>query len=140
MVTGIDKSQDAVDLANENARLNKLKVTFKQSDWFSALTQQQFDLIVSNPPYIENDNAYLKQGDVRFEPASALTSGVEGLDDIQFIVAKSKQHMTKNAWLAIEHGYNQHLQVSAIFNQHSFTDVRTEYDLNDLPRVTLARL
>ena len=139
LITGVDKSPEAVDLANENARLNKLDVSFKQSDWFSGLAQQQYNLIVSNPPYIETDNLYLKKGDVRFEPASALTSGIEGLDDIQLIIAKSKKHMVNNAWLMIEHGYQQHLQVSAIFNQHGFSEIRTEFDLNGLPRITLAR-
>ena len=90
-VTGIDKNTQAVALAKDNAILHKLEwVDFIQSDWFSAVTHQQFDLIVTNPPYIEDDNQYLQLGDVRFEPSSALTAGPDGLDDIRLIVAQSK--------------------------------------------------
>lgn len=140
LITGVDKSSDAVALAIENAVLHKQNVTFKQSDWFSAIADKHFNLIVSNPPYIENNNLYLNQGDVRFEPASALTSGDDGLDDIRHIVAQGKSKMSKNGWLVIEHGYQQHLQVSAIFKEHGFNNIRTEIDLNHLPRVTIASI
>lgn len=139
LITGVDKSADAVDLAKENACLHALNVNFKQSDWFSSVESEKYDLIVSNPPYIENNNAYLKLGDVRFEPASALTSGEDGLDDIRLIVAQGKHKMAKNAWMVIEHGYQQHQQVAAIFRESGFNNIRTEYDLNQLPRVTIAQ-
>ncbi|MEP1445076.1 MAG: peptide chain release factor N(5)-glutamine methyltransferase [Paraglaciecola sp.] len=137
VITGVDKQSDAVTLAKHNAVLNKLeRVEFKQSDWFSAVTQQQFDLIVSNPPYIEENNAYLQLGDVRFEPSSALTAGLDGLEDIRHIVAQSRQYLTHNGWLVIEHGYQQSASVEAIFKENTFKKIYSESDLNGLPRAT----
>lgn len=137
-ITGVDKNVQAVVLAKENAILNKLEqVHFLQSDWFCAVEHQQFNLIVANPPYIEDCNHYLQQGDVRFEPKSALTSGLDGLDDIRLIVSQSKDYLFKNGWLVIEHGYEQSLSVTNIFKAHGFSQVRTELDLNGLHRITL---
>jgi release factor glutamine methyltransferase len=139
-LTGADKSQAAVVLAKENALLNQLKtVKFIQSDWYSAFESQRFDLIVSNPPYIEIDNHYLTQGDVRFEPHSALVSGSDGLDDIRTIVAQSTRYLKAGGWLAIEHGYQQKQALFDILKTHGFYAISTELDLNGLPRVTLAR-
>jgi release factor glutamine methyltransferase len=138
MVTGLDKNTEAVALAQDNASMHKLeRVKFIQSDWFSAVTQQQFDLIVTNPPYIENNNRYLNQGDVRFEPSSALTSGMDGLDDIRLIISQSKHYLADHGWLVIEHGYQQSDQVSDVLKAHGFNKVRSETDMNGLPRVTL---
>jgi release factor glutamine methyltransferase len=138
LITGLDKSSQALVLAKDNAIMHKLeRVNFIQSDWFSAVEQQQFDLIVTNPPYIEDNNQYLKQGDVRFEPSSALTSGLDGLDDIRLIVSQSKYYLTNNGWLMIEHGYQQSDQVTDILLAQGFNQVRSELDLNGLPRVTL---
>jgi release factor glutamine methyltransferase len=138
LVTGLDKNTEAVALAQDNASMHKLeRVKFIQSDWFSAVTQQQFDLIVTNPPYIENNNRYLKQGDVRFEPSSALTSGMDGLDDIRLIISQSKHYLADNGWLVIEHGYQQSDQVSDVLKAHGFNKIKNETDLNGLPRVTL---
>lgn len=138
LITGLDKSAEAVALAKDNAILHKLdRVNFMQSDWFSGVTQQQFDLIVTNPPYIEENNHYLQQGDLRFEPSSALTSGGDGLEDIRLIVTQSKHYLTANAWLVIEHGYQQSDQVKDILRSHGFQQIRSECDLNGLPRVTL---
>lgn len=140
-VTGLDKYPQAVALAKENAMVHQLeRVDFVQSNWFSAVAHRQFDLIVSNPPYIEDDNHYLQRGDVRFEPTSALTAGADGLDDIRLIVAQSKHHMTVRGWLVIEHGYQQSSQVADIFKEHDFKQIRSEFDLNGLPRVTLGSI
>ena len=138
LVTGLDKSLQAVALAKNNAVIHKLeRVKFIQSDWFSAVEDRKFDLIVTNPPYIENNNHYLQQGDVRFEPKSALTSGVDGLDDIRSIVSQSKHFLTDNGWLLIEHGYKQSRQVTDILRAHGFNQIRSELDLNGLPRVAM---
>lgn len=138
LVTGLDKSLQAVALAKNNAVIHKLeRVKFIQSDWFSAVEDRKFDLIVTNPPYIENNNHYLQQGDVRFEPESALTSGVDGLDDIRSIVSQSKHFLTDNGWLLIEHGYKQSRQVTDILRAHGFNQIRSELDLNGLPRVAM---
>jgi release factor glutamine methyltransferase len=138
LITGLDKSPQAVVLAKENAILHKLeRVNFIQSDWFFAVEQQQFELIVTNPPYIEDNNHYLQQGDVRFEPSSALISGLDGLDDIRLIVSQSKQYLADKGWLLIEHGYQQSQNVTEILRAHGFNKIRSEIDLNGLPRVTL---
>ena len=138
LITGVDKNSKAVELAKDNAATLELeRVNFIQSDWFSAVAHRQFDLIVTNPPYIEENNHYLQLGDVRFEPNNALTSGADGLDDIRLIVSQSKHYLTANAWLAIEHGYQQSSQVSDILRAHGFKQIRSERDLNGMPRVTL---
>jgi release factor glutamine methyltransferase len=138
LVVGLDKSSQAVALAKDNAIMHKLeRVTFIKSDWFSAVEHRQFDLIVTNPPYIEDNNHYLQQGDVRFEPSSALTSGVDGLDDIRSIVSQSKHYLNDNGWLLIEHGHQQSRQVTDILSAHGFNHIRSELDLNGLPRVTM---
>ncbi|ABG41078.1 [protein release factor]-glutamine N5-methyltransferase [Paraglaciecola sp. T6c] len=150
-VLGIDKSADAVALAKQNAELNSLpQVRFMQSDWFSALEQTQLDqqnnqhnvfsLIVSNPPYVEDDSVYLQQGDVRFEPASALTSGKDGLDDIRIIISKAITFLPSGGWLAFEHGYQQAQGVQALLVNNGFEQVHSVNDLNDLPRITLGCL
>ena len=141
LITGVDKSEQAITLAKDNATKHQLeRVNFIQSDWFSALEHKQFDLIVTNPPYIENNNQYLQLGDVRFEPSSALTSGLDGLDDIRLIVSQSKHYLTDNGWLVIEHGYQQSDQVADILSEQGFRQIRSELDLNGLPRVALGCL
>jgi release factor glutamine methyltransferase len=138
LITGLDKIAEAVILAKDNATIHKLeRVNFIQSDWFSAVEHQQFNLIVTNPPYIEDNNRYLLQGDVRFEPSSALTSGSDGLDDIRLIVSQSKHYLADNGYLMIEHGYQQSDQVQDIMLANGFNQVRSELDLNGLLRVTL---
>ncbi|MCW8090670.1 peptide chain release factor N(5)-glutamine methyltransferase [Alteromonas sp. ASW11-130] len=139
-ITGVDRVPEAVELAKSNAALNHVKnVTFKQSDWFSAIPNCIFDIIVSNPPYVESASEYLLQGDVRFEPASALTSGKDGLDDIRNILSTAAHHLNNNGMLLIEHGYNQGPAVAKEFETHGFTDIITFYDVNTLDRVTTGR-
>ncbi|MGJ8682240.1 peptide chain release factor N(5)-glutamine methyltransferase [Paraglaciecola sp.] len=139
-VLGVDKSHAAVELAKENAKLNGLEqVKFSQSDWFSAIDGQKYDLIVTNPPYVESSSPFLHRGDVRFEPASALTSGLEGMDDIQVIAQQAKNHMSPNAWLVIEHGYQQAQIVKDVLNFNGYSSVINKLDLNHMPRVTLAQ-
>lgn len=141
LITGLDKSLQAVALAKDNASMHQLeRVNFIQSDWFSSVDHRQFNLIVTNPPYIEDNNHYLLQGDVRFEPSSALTSGLDGLDDIRLIVLQSKDYLHNDGWLVIEHGYQQSHQVTDILSTHGFKQIRSELDLNGLPRVTMGRL
>ncbi|MGS2721233.1 peptide chain release factor N(5)-glutamine methyltransferase [Paraglaciecola aestuariivivens] len=140
-ITAIDKSDEAVVLAKRNAKRLKLdQVEIKQSNWFENLVNQKFDLILSNPPYIEDKNIFLQKGDVRFEPASALTSGIDGLDDIRLIVSHSKAFLAPSGILAIEHGYQQSEAVQAIFKQNGFANIRTQNDLNHLPRVTMGNV
>ncbi|MDP5040372.1 MAG: peptide chain release factor N(5)-glutamine methyltransferase, partial [Paraglaciecola sp.] len=139
-VIGIDKSHDAVKLAKQNATENRLdSVRFMQSNWFSKLDKQRFDLIVTNPPYVEDNSPYLQQGDVRFEPLSALISGADGLDDIRFIVVQAKGYLAGAGWLVIEHGFEQDEKIRNIFESNAYVEIRSVSDFNGLPRVTMGK-
>lgn len=140
-ITASDISADALDLARQNARnLQCNNISFVQSDWFNNISQNDFDIIVSNPPYIAVDDPHLSQGDVRFEPATALTSGLSGMDDIQKIALQAKQHLTENGWLIIEHGYNQMQQVASYFTKNGFTQIRQQQDLSGHIRMTAGKI
>lgn len=137
-VVGVDRVADAVELALQNARRNHItNARFMQSNWFSAL-QGRFAMIVTNPPYVENHSEYLSQGDVRFEPASALTSGEDGLDDIRQIVSQAPSYLLPGGYLLIEHGFEQGAAVRQLLQQAGFEDATTIRDLNQCDRVTLA--
>lgn len=137
-VVGVDRVADAVELASHNARRNHItNAHFRQSNWFSAL-QGRFAMIVTNPPYVENHSDYLSQGDVRFEPTSALTSGDDGLDDIRQIVSQAPSYLLPGGHLLIEHGFEQGDAVRHLLHQAGFKDATTIQDLNQCDRVTLA--
>jgi release factor glutamine methyltransferase len=136
-VVAVDSSSAALEVAQFNAqRLNLGNVRLLHSDWFGALQGERFDIIVSNPPYIAADDAHLTQGDVRFEPPSALASGADGLDDIRRICAQAKAHLNPGAWLLLEHGYDQAAQVRALLQQAGFTEVFSARDLAGIERVS----
>jgi len=140
-VTAVDQSLNALNVARQNAKNLQLEVPFLQSDWLSAfkVPHQSFDYIVSNPPYIEEQDPHLAQGDVRFEPLSALTSGKDGLDDIRTIAQQAKSHLNPQGWLLIEHGYDQADAVAGIFNHNGFINTQLKHDLAGNPRVTLGQ-
>ena len=137
---GVDKSADAVALAQQNrAQLNFGHVEIKQSDWFSAITAQQFDVIVSNPPYIDPQDPHLDQGDVRFEPRSALIADNKGLADIELIIQQSWDYLCPQGWLLLEHGYDQGEAVRDLLNSRGFVQIETRRDLGGNERVSLGR-
>lgn len=139
-VTGVDRVADAVGLATQNAQYNHIEnAIFRHSHWFDALAGQTFSMIVSNPPYVEQDSHYLAEGDVRFEPSSALTAGADGLDDIRYIIAQAPEYLLADGWLLLEHGYNQAQPVQALLLQRGYVDITTVNDLAGQPRVTLGR-
>jgi len=139
-VSAVDLMPGAVELAKVNCQHCQLEnVEIFQSHWFAEIAPQQFDLIVSNPPYIETDDAHLTQGDVRFEPASALVSGPQGLDDLRLLIAQSVDYLADGGWLMVEHGYQQGAAVRELFEQAGFGLVETRLDLNSLERITLGR-
>lgn len=139
-VTGVDRIPAAVALAQHNASKLALPNTgFLQSHWFSALEGQQFALIVSNPPYIDADDHHLAQGDVRFEPASALVAGEQGLADIRVIAAEAGRYLQDSGWLLLEHGWQQGEQVRKILRENSFHAVETCQDYGGNDRVTVGQ-
>lgn len=140
-VVAVDASEAALQVARENAaRLDIHNAAFPQSDWFSALDGRRFDLIVSNPPYVAAGDVHLGQGDVRFEPASALASGADGLDDIRGIIGQAGDHLENNAWLMLEHGYDQAPAVRVLLQQNGFGDVYSAKDMAGIERVSCGRL
>ena len=137
---GVDRMPAATELAERNReRLGLSNARFATSHWFGALASQQFDLIVSNPPYIAADDPHLVQGDVRFEPASALVSGPDGLDDIRHIVAAAPTHLRPGGWLLLEHGWQQAEAVCDLLGQSGFVEVQSWRDLGQQQRVSGGR-
>lgn len=137
-VLAVDASAAALQVARDNRlTLDVRNVELRQSDWFLALNEMRFDVIVSNPPYIRAADEHLSQGDVRFEPLSALASGEDGLQDIRHICARAGQHLSPGGHLLLEHGYDQAGAVREIMRAAGFADVMSEKDLSGIERVTL---
>ncbi|CAN1488312.1 HemK Methylase of polypeptide chain release factors [Methylophilaceae bacterium] len=139
-VVAVDASPAALEVAKNNAAsLAITNVRFILSDWYAGLANQRFDLIVSNPPYIVQNDIHLTQGDVRFEPISALTSGADGLDDIRHIVEYCLIYLKPQGWLMIEHGYNQADLVADLMAEVGLVSIETLKDLAGNNRVTMAK-
>ncbi|WP_312344650.1 peptide chain release factor N(5)-glutamine methyltransferase [Leclercia sp.] len=139
-VTAVDLMPDAVALAQRNReRLALENVTVQQSSWFTALADQQFEMIVSNPPYIDECDPHLGEGDVRFEPRSALVAADHGLADLSHIIIQSRQHLVSNGWLLLEHGWTQGEAVRNLFLQAGFAQVETCRDYGGNERLTVGK-
>ncbi len=138
-VLAVDASESALSMARNNARRLGLDVGFLLSDWFDAIAEQSFDLIVSNPPYIGPDDHHLSEGDLRFEPAGALIAQENGLADIRQILMSAGSYLTPGGLLMVEHGCEQGRDVCKLFDQAGFDQVTTEQDLAGLDRVTHGR-
>ena len=139
-VFGVDASPAALKVAKENASALQIpNVQFLPSNWFSALEGERFNVIVSNPPYIEEADIHLKQGDLRFEPLSALASGADGLDDIRRIIDDCLIHLRPQGWLMFEHGYNQAESVRELMAQVGLVNIETFQDLGGNDRVTIGK-
>jgi release factor glutamine methyltransferase len=135
---GSDISAEALMIAKTNCEALDLKnVEFRQGSWCEPWQSDTpfFDVVVSNPPYIRENDPHLTQGDVRFEPRVALVSGADGLDAIRVIVQDARALLKKNGWLFIEHGFDQGQLVREIFAQNGFTNIETLIDLNGHDRV-----
>ncbi len=140
MVTGIDQSEEAVCLAKENARINQLeRVEFKVGSWCDELASRSVDLMISNPPYISDSDPHLSQGDVRFEPLSALVAAQNGLSDIVDIAKQSSVCLKDQGWLMVEHGFEQAGDVRQIFKTCGYSSVASYQDLSGNDRVTVGR-
>ena len=139
-ITAVDKSSAALAIAQQNATLNHTKnIQFIQSDWFAQVPQQQFNFILSNPPYIDPADPHLQQGDVRFEPSTALIAEQHGLQDIMTIAQQSKDFLKQNGYLVLEHGYNQQHSVHDILKAQHYTNIHCLSDLAGQARVSYAQ-
>jgi len=145
-ITAVDAIPAAVQLAEENRKQLSIKlhkgfanVQVFQSDWFTELKGRLFDLIVSNPPYICEGDHHLNQGDMRFEPASALVADDQGLSDIQAIINGAQEHLKPHGWLLLEHGFDQGAAVRSLMKNAGFYEITTHADLAGKDRVSLCR-
>ncbi len=140
-VTAVDVMTDAVALAQRNLeRLALPNVTVLHSSWFTALADQQFEMIVSNPPYIDEADPHLAEGDVRFEPLSALVAADHGLADLSHIITQSRHHLVRGGWLLLEHGWTQGEAVRTLFLQAGYDLVETCRDYGGNERLTAGKL
>ncbi len=135
-VMAVDRSREALLIAMANAARLGVSVSFVLSDWFSALGDDRFQLIVANPPYVAACDPHLEQGDVRFEPRGALVSGPDGLDDLAHIAASAPKHLEPGGWLFMEHGYDQAFMVRALLTDAGFSAIASHRDLSGIERVT----
>lgn len=139
-IIATDASAEALAVAQHNARRHHVgNVSFEHGDWFAPVGDRRFDVIVSNPPYIESSDPHLQQGDLRFEPMSALASGKDGLDDIRRIVRDAGLHLVKGGWLLFEHGWNQGDAVRVLLRNAGFVELSTARDLEQRDRVSMGR-
>ncbi len=137
-VLAMDFSMAALLVAKENALSHQLNnVSFWRGSWLCSIADKSLDMVVSNPPYIEASDVHLSQGDVRFEPLSALASGPDGLDDIRLIVTQAQRCLKPSGWLMVEHGYDQALKVQQVFSEAGFSEVTSRQDFGGNDRVTI---
>lgn len=139
-VTAIEYQVAAAELAKRNAKRCQLDLNVLQGSWYKPLAQAQlFDVIVSNPPYIEANDPHLAQGDVRFEPLTALVAEGNGLADLQHIITAGVNHLKDAGWLLVEHGYDQGSAVRELFTQADYQQVMTYQDYGSNDRITVGQ-
>ena len=138
-VTLIDQSEHAIQNTKENQTLHQVtNVMIQKSDWFSTLDQTRFDVILSNPPYLEDNDPHLSQG-LEDEPLDALVSGPTGIEAIQYIIENAKNHIKPSGWLFIEHGYNQAIILKDLFEKNGYQHIENANDIHGIHRVTFAQ-
>ena len=138
-VTLIDQSEHAIQNTKANQALHQVtNVIIQKSDWFSALDQTRFDVILSNPPYLEDNDPHLSQG-LEDEPLDALVSGPTGIEAIQYIIENAKNHIKPSGWLFIEHGYNQAIILKDLFEKNGYQHIENANDIHGIHRVTFAQ-
>jgi release factor glutamine methyltransferase len=139
-ILATDVSAAALDVARLNASSHDLEnICFSQGEWFQALTDHDYDLIISNPPYIAINDTHLAEGDVRFEPQTALTSGEDGMNAITALTQQAGSYLVNDGWLVVEHGYDQQQRVHERFSQAGFTAITQLSDLAGQPRMTAGK-
>ncbi|TAM92477.1 MAG: peptide chain release factor N(5)-glutamine methyltransferase [Rhodanobacteraceae bacterium] len=140
-VLATDASGSALEVARANTSGLALRnVEFAQGDWCTALGNARFAVIVSNPPYVATGDPHLQEGDLRFEPPLALSSGFAGLDAIRTIVRDARGHLCEHGWLLFEHGFGQGAEVRDLLGRHGYTEIFTERDIEGRERVSGGRL
>ena len=138
-IIGVDFKAEAVALAQENqANLGLHNVAFLQSNWFSVLENRSFDLIVSNPPYIDAEDRHLNEGDVRFEPLTALVADNQGLSDLAHIICHAPAYLNAKGALFLEHGWQQANAVQSLFRENGWVEIQSIQDYGGQDRLTKA--
>ncbi len=136
-ITAVDSSETAIVIARMNAKhLVATNVRMLAGDWFSGVAGEEFDLIVSNPPYVADGDPHLEQGDLRFEPHTALAAGSDGLDCIRCIITSAMVHLSTGGWLLLEHGYDQAAACRQLLSKAGFSEVFSHPDLAGTMRVS----
>jgi len=139
-VTLVDHSDAALQIAGFNAaQWAPANTRLLQGDWYGAVSGERFDLILANPPYVAEGDSHLQQGDLRFEPRSALASGADGLRDLHRIIAEAPAHLEAGGWLLLEHGFEQAVACAQMLAAAGFSDVFCAPDLAGMPRVSGGR-
>lgn len=138
-VLAVEYNPDAAALARRNATRLALDVEVRQGSWFEPLTGLRFDMILSNPPYIDAADPHLKSGDVRFEPASALVAEQQGMADLHYLIGQSRKHLEPGGWLLLEHGWQQGALVRNDFLAQGYQQIETLRDYGGQERITLAQ-
>lgn len=139
-VSACDISTQALAVAEKNSLRHQARIQLTHSNWFENITARDFDIIVSNPPYIAPGDPHLTQGDVRFEPETALSAADKGMADIQNLCQQAPEYLKKNGWLIVEHGYNQQQAVAECFAQAGFDEITHRTDLSGHTRMTAGKL
>ncbi|KGP63113.1 SAM-dependent methyltransferase [Legionella norrlandica] len=136
-IDACDFSKGALELARDNAKVLGIKnINFYHSNWFNEIPQKQYHAIVSNPPYIAEDDPHLKKGDLRFEPTSALVSSQDGLADLQYIIEHSCKYLLPNGLLLVEHGFEQKNAISSILKKLGYKNIHCWQDIQGHDRVS----
>ena len=135
-VIAVERSAAALAVAQRNAVRLGLEVEFRHGLWFAPVAGERFDLVVSNPPYVAVGDVHLAQGDLRFEPASALVAGADGLAAIREIVAAVAGYLNPGGWLLLEHGLGQDAEVRKLLHAAGLEDIATWPDLAGIARVS----
>jgi release factor glutamine methyltransferase len=138
-ILATEADTSALAVALENFKKYNLQIDTRVSNWFENTPDEKFDLIISNPPYIESDDPHLQQGDLRFEPLNALASGKDGLNAIREITQQASAYLVDKGWLMLEHGYNQGKAVFSLFQQSGFSNIETLNDLSGNDRITIGQ-
>ena len=142
-IVAVDRSPEALAIARENAdillRDRASAIDFRISDWFSALDAERFDVIVSNPPYVADNDPHLSQGDLRFEPKLALAAGPRGLDFLAHIAREAAPRLAPGGWLLLEHGYDQRDACLALMGENGYVEIACSADIANIPRVTVGQ-